>query len=340
MKEFDITIPNKEEVSLDVTNMNLYDYNFEAFSLTPLQEAAGTLVTNKIFSQLKDVIVENAATLGIIDKSIIGKELEYVADFSNEMKEKLASGEWEIGVRAKTGELYGAIKDSKSKKSKKFVNLKEKVVTDLGTLPQLAAIQNQLKEISEQIEILNRSVMRVEQGQYDDRYAGFISSRQLVIEALSLSDDTVKKNLLSSAIALNNETIGKLMFSIYRDSMSFIDKNTKLKEAKNIEKLLEDSIGYLNSSVQLNVVAYTALGESPAVIATLRNYQSFINQTLLKETELNGRSVAWLMDNNHKGDDGQFLELSQKVSVKIESLITRENQIEGIGGEDSERINE
>lgn len=340
MKEFDITIPNESEVLLDVTNLNLYDYNFDAFSLSSLQKAAGIMVNNNIFRQLKDVIVNNASLLGITDKQLGEKQTEYVVDLSKMAKEKIASGEWKIGIKAKTGEMYGSLIDSKTSKIRSSVTLKERVVSGLGTLPQLAAIQAQLKEISEEIELLNRSVKRVEQGQYDDRYAGFISSRQLVIEGLSVLDETVRKNLLSSAIALNNETIGKLMFSIHRDSLSFIDKNTKIKEANNLEKLLQDSLGYLNSSVQLNLVAYTALGESSAITATLRNYQSFINQTLLRETELNGRSVAWLMDNNHKGNEGNFLKVSQNVSEKIECLITPKKELEEIGGEQNERIEE
>lgn len=43
-------------------------------------------------------------------------------------------------------------------------------------LPQLEAAQHQLKEISEQIQILTHAVTRVEQGQSDDCYAGFISA--------------------------------------------------------------------------------------------------------------------------------------------------------------------
>lgn len=123
-----------------------------------------------------------------------------------------------------------------------------------------------MKEISEQIQTLTQAVTRVEQGQYDDRYAGFIDARQRVLEGISLSDETIKKNLLFSAISLNNETIGKLMFSIHRNSLEIIDDKTKSKDMIRLEKHLTESLSYLNVSVQLNVIAYTTLGEATAII--------------------------------------------------------------------------
>ncbi len=123
-----------------------------------------------------------------------------------------------------------------------------------------------MKEISEQIQTLTQAVTRVEQGQHDDRYAGFIGARQRVLEGISLSDETIKKNLLFSAISLNNETIGKLMFSIHRNSLEIIDDKTKLKDMISLEKHLTESLSYLNVSVQLNVIAYTTLGEATAII--------------------------------------------------------------------------
>ncbi|UDM80395.1 hypothetical protein [Vagococcus fluvialis] len=86
---------------------------------------------------------------------------------------------------------------------------------------------------------------------------------------MSVTDETIRKNLLSSAINLNNETIGKLMFLIHR------------------------------------------------------NYKAFVNHTLLSDTTKDNLSIAWLIDNNRKEDDGQLLEMSQKVSTKIESLIIK-----------------
>ena len=67
----------------------------------------------------------------------------------------------------------------------------------LGNLPELSAIQGQLVVITEQIENLNKLV---EQGQYNDRFAGFFSARQAVIEGFAAKDRTLSRELLTSAL--------------------------------------------------------------------------------------------------------------------------------------------
>ncbi|MFG7388270.1 hypothetical protein ACGO3R_08375 [Lactococcus lactis] len=196
----------------------------------------------------------------------------------------------------KTGETYAVLKDSFSGRNQSFVTLDKRVVQDFGVLPQLSAIQGQLVSLAEQIESLNQIIQRVEQGQYNDRFAGFFSARQLIIEGMSTKDDFVRKELLVSAIKTNNETIGKLMFSIHSDSAVLLDVNTAPKDATRINNFLQTSIGYLNSSVQLNLIAYTALGEQDALYSALTNYQSFIEQKLLSSNNSEKQLLGcWIM---------------------------------------------
>lgn len=138
----------------------------------------------------------------------------------------------------------------------------------------------QLVAITEQIENLNKLVERVEKGQYNDRFAGFFSARQAVIEGFAAKDRTLGKELLTSAIKINNETIAKLMFDIHQDSKTFINLNTKPKDAKRIDNLIQNSIGYLNASVQLNLIIYSAMGEEQPLLVTLTNYQTLIELPL------------------------------------------------------------
>ena len=252
------------------------------------------------------------------------KETEYVAKISSFAKEKIDSGEWSFGIRKKTGETYAVIKDNLSGKNKSFVTLDKKIVKELGVLPELSAIQSQLTSISEQIEGLNQIMQRVEKGQYNDRYAGFFSARQLVIEGLASENELNKRELLISSIKIANETISKLMLSIHEDATLLIDSKTKSKDARRIDNLLQTSLGYLNSTVQLNLIAYTALGEKQSLFATLTNYHSFVKQVLMKENE-SGRTIAWLLDNAHVGNDGRIQELTNDLSTKIELLIATYN---------------
>lgn len=114
------------------------------------------------------------------------------------------------------------------------------------------------------------------------------------------------------------------MLSIHEDAALLIDSKTKSKDARRIDNLLQTSLGYLNSAVQLNLIAYTALGEKQSLFATLTNYHSFVKQVLMKENE-SGTTIAWLLDNAHVGDDGRIQELTNDLSTKIEVLIATYN---------------
>ena len=319
MESFEIEIPKMEHFEVDVRKKELYNYDFQSYSLTPLQKEASLVVANKIRNNLFTHIPEAKLLKKLVEKSD-NDNVEYVAKLSEVAKEKLKSGEWSYGIRKKTGETYAVLKDTETGKIKSSVTLEKRAVKDLGNLPELSAIQGQLASISEQIESLNELVIRVEQGQYNDRFSGFFSARQLIVEALATRNEQLKKDLLLSAIKENNNTIAKLMMSIYTDGLDFINIKTNSKDAKRINTLLQQSISYLSSAMQLNVVAYTVLEEHESVIAVLSNYKSFTEQTLL-EPKYDGKSLAWRIDNFTKGNSNAFINLTQSISENIEVLV-------------------
>lgn len=335
MDNFDINLPDEEMLAINVNDYSLYNYDFNSFSLMPLQQIAGDSVNQnireKLFSSEKLIgdLLSNVSNVGILNRLSKQGEIKFDAKVSDIAKDKLASGEWSLGIRKKTGEFYAVIKDTLTGESKSFLTIEKKIVKDLGVLAELSAIQGQLASLSKQIEILNRTIQRVEKGQYNDRFAGFFSARQLVIEGIASENETFKSGLLLGAIKLSNETIGKLMFSIHEDSFTLIDSKLKPDDAKRIDALLHNSFGYLNSCVQLNLIAYTLIGEKKPLQATLANYYSFIRDVLMKKYS-NERTIAWLLDNGHIGSDGQIAELSKKISDKIEMIfeLLKINKIE------------
>lgn len=319
MESFEIEIPKMEHFEVDVRKKELYNYDFQSYSLTPLQKEASLVVANKIRNNLFTHIPEAKLLKKLVEKND-NDNVEYVAKLSEVAKEKLKSGEWSYGIRKKTGETYAVLKDTETGKIKSSVTLEKRAVKDLGNLPELSAIQGQLASISEQIESLNELVIRVEQGQYNDRFSGFFSARQLIVEALATRNEQLKKELLLSAIKENNNTIAKLMMSIYTDSIDFTNLKTKQTDAKRINILLQQSISYLSSAMQLNVVAYTVLEEHESVIAVLSNYKAFTEQTLL-EPKYDGKSLAWKIDNFTKGNSNTFINLTQSISENINVLV-------------------
>lgn len=326
MKDFDIILSDKNKVPMNVTDKNLYVYDFSSFSLVQLHQNASVLLVEKI----KEKLSANMVNVSLIEELTKENKIEYVAKLSESVEEKLKKGELGFGIRKKTGEIYAVIKNTLTGEVVSTVTLEEKVVRDLGVLPELSAIQGQLASLSDQIENLNRIIQRVEQGQYNDRYAGFFSARQLMYEGMSSQDELIRKTLLLNAININNETIAKLMLSIHYDSIALLDVKTNPKEAMRIDTLLQTSLGYLNSSVQLNLIAYTALGERDALYSVLTNYLSFIEQNLLSPRE-DGKTVAWLLDNGQKGNDGILVELVVDVVNRIDKVThTRQHEFKKV----------
>lgn len=327
MDDLEIVIPSKDDIVINFRDQAQYNYDFNRYSLVPLQKAAGKVVSERI----RQAMLTHVSETDLIDEMVKKGDTQYVAQLSTYAKEKLDSGEWVFGIRKKTGETYAVLKETATGKIQSFITLDKKVTEEIGNLPELSAIQIQLAEIGDQIEKLTKLVERVEQGQYNDRYAGFFSARQMIIEGLVSADAGLKKELLLGAVKTNNDTIAKLMLAIQNDSLTFIDMTTKFKEAKRIDNFLQQSIGYLNSSVQLNVIAYTALGEQEAVFATLTNYSSFINQVLLRVVDSRNKSVAWKLDNAHKGENGKFEEIATEITNKVNLLVEgiETNKIEG-----------
>lgn len=311
---------NIMNTNFDVTDPRLYNYDFNSFSLVPLQEKTNANLVNAI----SDLIISKSSDIELMNKIFNSKETsEYVLNIPAEVAAKIKSGDWKFMKSSNSGNVRSNIVDQNNKIVKNLdVSEVTKSVPELGNLTQLAAIQSQLVELSDQIETLNGLVERVETNQYNDRIAGFFSARQTVIEALSASDQMLAQQLFVDAIKISNETIAKMMLSIRQDALELANPKTSLKNAKKIDNLLQNSIGILNASVQLNMVSYSNLHENKMLTASMMNYRSFIDQVLLKEDDNLHKSVAWLIDNGREGDEHDFTNLIGDISLKIENIIS------------------
>lgn len=335
MKTYDITVPTASELTLDVANPKLYSYPLD-FSLgRELQRTASTQIDSKI----NDILAQAMMGADIL-KRLEGGKTEYVAKFNAYTKAKLASGEWRLGVHKDGSGMYGAIVDSATKRSKGLVDLEEKTVNQLDSLTPFVAVEAQLKALNEQLEQLNRAVLRVEQGQYNDRFAGVYSARQFLIEGLSATDTSLKKQLLTQSVAVGVEATSKIMLAIREDARMLADVDTKKAEANRREALVQESLGYLNAAVQFNIAAYTALGERQPIVSTLANYSGFMKQVLLDVPSGEEHSIAWLIDNGHAGGQGTIQEAVENVYSQSTTLVGTMSSLQIEGNYDAKRIEE
>ncbi len=309
-------MPTKDQLQFDVTDLGLYGYSLDNSLGKKLQETASA----QLASSLEQTITQAMVGRDIVRNLGNGKT-EYVAKFSAFTQNKLDTGEWKLGVHKDSDSLYGVIVDAVTNKDRGVVDLEKKVVTQLGDLPELLAIQGQLQAVSDQMAELSRAVQRVEKGQYNDRFAGVFTARQLIIEGLAANNGQLRDRMLMQAVTMASETTSRLMLALRDDAQTLSDIKTKPKEAAHVEELLQESLGYLNLSVQMSLAAYTALGEERSLLATLSNYRSFIKQVFLDTDSEDKRSLAWLIDNGHHGADGQVQKLVESVNESTAQII-------------------
>ncbi|WP_243677550.1 hypothetical protein [Weissella confusa] len=319
-EEVALQVPS--QISIDVSDPALFKYDVRAFQLSPLQKAAETNLVERTTS----MVVNNLSTGKDIKQKLDKKDTQMVVQLSEEAKRKLASGEWKFGKRVKDGSTYGALVDAQTNRAKQFVDLKPEVTQSVSNLQELSAIQQQLASIAEQIEDLSTTVKRVEQGQYNDRYAGFFSARQQIIEAFVTEDPELKRLGFKNATMTANDTLAKLMMTMRTDIAEYIDPATKPKQAAHVGEWLGESLTYINATVQLNLMANTAIGEKRAVEVTLANYKGFIDNSLLLEDE-HGRSVAKRIDDYQKGDSGTMVQKANQLMTSIDDVLQIESTV-------------
>lgn len=331
----EIMLPSDVNLSISPYDMALYNYDFNPEQQADLQRLANRSLLLKIREQL----FAHSSDLEIIHNILEGKAPEYVASFSTEATRKLKAGEWALGIRRSSGKTMAIIKDVATGKIRENATLAEKDLKRLKNLPEFWAVQHQLNEISEQISNLSSLVFSIEQGQYDDRFSGFLSSRQTLIEGLISSDTQTRKTLILSSIVNNNETIGKLMFSLRREANLFINPNVSTEQANESEHFLNESFWYLNQTIQLNLIAYVALGEIRPLTASLNNYKAFIEQVLLT-SDKNGKTLSWHIDNTHVGNQGKLGLTARYITTQIDGLVKKTNykQLEGGSNIDTQKL--
>lgn len=317
MMEFDLTLPEESALAINPNNPKLYSYELETLSLAPMQELAGYALTERVFKKLQ----AESANGSILNRLAHAGETEYVAQLGDYAKKKLADGEWVLGTKKKTGQFYGVLKDSKTKKIVSQVDLAPKEFQDLGNLGTLSAIQSQLQDISKQLENLSHQVIRVEQGQYNDRYAGFFTARQLLVEACLSNNEQLKQDLLLSAIKTAHETQSKVMLALHLDANELVSPKLKNKEAQRLTSRIQQSMAYLNGSVQLTLIAYTTLGEQGALLACLNNYKAFMEQVFLTQQDGQLRHLAGQMDNFSSAVQSSMTTSVTQLTTTITGLI-------------------
>ena len=300
----------QDSSNIDVLDENLYCYDSSVFSLTPaIQGKASEGLLRKVKEFIDSVPAVRKAADSAHDKTEYVPRLDLIPE---EIKQALQNGTAEIIPCKDTTDAFflqirttakGFVFDGKEygihKKIKDIPLGTKQVPADVAGAMQCLSMQNQLtqianglKEISEACEF---NFSRIIQGQRDDRLAKLLSSRSCFIQALAMSDESLKRQLITQAVCDANSARAELAFQIKSDILLLGgDKSPKSKDMERMVCDINTAVIAMNNAVQISLYSYQVLGERNAQLAVVKEHETYIKQVLLKEIKYKGNKYpAW-----------------------------------------------
>ena len=237
--------------------------------------------------------------------------------FSDEVKKKLADGSYKLMKRKDKNGVFKAVIVDGDNKIRAIADLKwDEVVkgvdpVQLTSAMQGAAIQMQLKEISDQLEDMSNAMEAVLIGQHNDRLALYYSGAAIFREALATSDVDRRKQLTTSSILALTEAIASLEATLAYEIKNVCSKYDEgkgkfvgIKSDSLREKmfLINSSFQTIHKATTLKAAIYYKDGEYGALTTVLSDYKSFLERSL---SESNAH-VLYLADPGEKKIDGTW----------------------------------
>ena len=319
-----------EQALIDATDKSLYSFD-DRGGVAKFREASTVMVLNRFFeladtgaARLVVYIAEKAPHIKKVFDSIKGKT-ELVVKLSEEARRKLASGEWQW-VMAKDGSgmlptLRDTAKDWAQQIRVDQITVRPDMIDSIIGLGQ----QNNLAALTEKVVELAEAVDRIAAGQYNDRIAMFYGARQLYIEAMCMTDPENRRVALLNAAKSADDAIATLQQTIQFDLNNLLKDKQPKKSTQQIAKCFSK----LNDSVQISVNAYAALGENRSLLAAVRSYQCFVEQTWLSKIsggKYDGCTLAEIMHSSSGRTEYDWRQLPVEIVDTCEALIQTERE--------------
>lgn len=218
--------------------------------------------------------------------------------FSDEVRQKLKDGTYHFMKSNKAENLFKAIVVDSNNKIRANADLKLEEVckgvdpTQLSLAMQGMAIKNELREIAEQLEEMNKTMDAILIGQHNDRLANYYSGEALYREALVTTDDSLKKQLSSAALTSLTNAVSELQVTLATYINDIFEKYDKDKEqfvgikSGELKKkmfLINTSFQTIHKAMTLKAAIYYQEEEYKALTTVLSEYQGFLERSLTEE---------------------------------------------------------
>lgn len=218
-------------------------------------------------------------------------ETKLVVDISDDIKQAITRGEVRLET-GKNGQVYAQLRKSNGQYGGKL-SVKEELEQEgisaetLVLAMQMDMIKDQLEDIISGIKDVEAKVSEVIQGQRNDRIGLLYSGLSLYLEANAVSDEYLKKQLLSQALKSLNDANYQVIQDI-RMSVEYLMTEKYKSSRKTMLENIQERVSIIKQCYEvvfrasfLKAAIYQENGEIAAMVLALDEYGRFIEKMIL-----------------------------------------------------------
>lgn len=275
-----------------ITEISPYD---ESFPIKLLSDAFDMQIdkAEKTFVRIYEDVAKNTMNFDV--QGLQGEEKSrLVVDATEETLKGIHDGK--IKLVEEHGKIYAQLRENGKYSSK--LPIKEEIYQDGGNAEQIAiamqlkSIQETLAMVTKQLGVIDERVQEVVCGQQTDRLGVYYSGVALFIESTCVSNEEMRKNILSQSIRALSEAIFQMSLLMQSDIKYLYNKEYE-KQKKIRYELIKERMDRINQcfsvvhqATLLKAGIYCKEGELLATSVVLEEYARFINGTIAKNSEL------------------------------------------------------
>lgn len=279
---------------VDINEVSPYEANYPLLLLADgikkkvnqAQEVAQ--VVYRTVAKESPVLAETAKTMK--------KGSRYVVDMSEDLIKAIDQGKVKLS-QTKDGKLCAQLLQENGKFGPKLGIKKEAFrgsvdPTQVANALQMAALQEQIQCLTDQIISIDHSVRDVLQGQQNDRIGLYYSGLALYLEAQNTENEGLKQALLIQALRSLSESTFQLGLTMQSDIKYLVDKEYSSEKGKKVKLIDEKMTGinkafdFIHQASLLRAAIYCQQGEMKAMTTVLSEYSRFIETTVAKNAGL------------------------------------------------------
>jgi uncharacterized protein Smg (DUF494 family) len=224
------------------------------------------------------------------------KGYRFVLDTTENTLEAIDTGKIKL-TTDKTGKMFAQIREANGQFGSKIPIKKEHFrkgfdPVQMANMLQMMALQEQIQEIADQINVISYSVREVLQGQQNDRIGLYYSGLSLFLESRTIADSELKKVLISQSLKALSEATYQLSLTM-QSNIQYLANKEYESDKKNRRKLMDEhvrnvnqSFAFIHRSTMLRAGIYCEQGELVAMATVLDGYSRFIEESVANNANL------------------------------------------------------